>query len=242
MRKRDRDIIDSLVQFRALSRDQVAELFFSHTKKPVTNANFALKRLRDRGLIEAYTKTQPYTYFPKPCRIKKDGQKVNHFVAIADFYLQLKRAGGELKFFHVEPGYTNYVRPDICVSWKDAVFFVEIQCSHYTQEMMDDKMKRYREYFKSDEWKDLRFQRENSAFPNIWIVADHTYKIEKKQGMRVLQTKDVKEMELISAEAKGKHVRKAETIPKTKPVPVSTPVIKTANDGVIRFEIGARGI
>lgn len=228
MRKRDKGIIDSLVHFRALSRDQIAEMFFSHTKKPGTNANFALKRLRDRGLIDAYTKTQPYTYFPKPCRIKKDRQKVDHFIAIADFYLQLRKAGGELKFFHVEPGYTNYVRPDICVLWKDAVFFVEIQCSHYTQQMIDDKLNRYHEYYSSGEWQLLPFQKENSAFPNIWIVADHKYQIEKIQGIKVSQTKNVKEWELMIAEKTTK----------AKPVPKSTPVIKTTKKGGIRYNMG----
>jgi hypothetical protein len=192
MRERDKQIIECLEQFRALDRNQVAELFFAHTKKPETNANFALKRLRDRGFIEVNVNRLPYTYFPKPCRIKKDGQKVDHFLAIADFYLQLKRAGGDIKFFHVEPGYTHHVKPDVCVMWRGAVFFVEIQCSHYTQHLMSDKMHRYHKYYSSGEWQLLPFQKPNSPFPHIWILADHKYKI-NAQEMRVFQSKNVNE-------------------------------------------------
>lgn len=45
MRKRDKEIIEALERFKCLSRDQIASMFFNHTKKPHTNANFVLKRL-----------------------------------------------------------------------------------------------------------------------------------------------------------------------------------------------------
>ncbi|MDJ1631070.1 hypothetical protein QNN00_14690 [Bacillus velezensis] len=97
MKARDKSIIEALESFRALDRDQLAEMFYSHTKSPVTNVNFALKRLRDRGYIEADQNRKPYVYFPKPSRIKTGGQKVDHFLSIADFYLQLKRDERNLK-------------------------------------------------------------------------------------------------------------------------------------------------
>ncbi|MED4399748.1 replication-relaxation family protein [Metabacillus fastidiosus] len=188
MRKRDRLIIEALEQFRALSRDQVAAMFYGHLKCPVTNANFALKRLRDRGYIEANTNMQPYVYFPKPSRIKQDGQKVAHFLKIADFYLQLEKAGGNIKFVHIEPQYMdNKLRPDMCVHWRGKVWFVEIQNSHYTHKVMNEKLKRYQTFYDSGEWKELPFAKK---FPFVWIVADHKYKIEV-DGFRVFQSKSV---------------------------------------------------
>ncbi|MGG3799010.1 replication-relaxation family protein [Metabacillus fastidiosus] len=191
MRKRDRMIIDALELFRALSRDQVAEMFFDHLKSPVTNANFALKRLRDRGYIEANINRQPYVYFPKPSRIKTNGQKIDHFLKIADFYLQLKRAGGSIKFIHVEPQYMNgSIRPDVCVKWRDQIWFVEIQNSHYTHKVMQEKMTRYQDFYDSSQWKELPFVK--SKFPYVWILADHKYKIDV-DGFRVFQSKSVKD-------------------------------------------------
>jgi hypothetical protein len=182
-------IIETLEQFRALSSDQIAEMFYSHTKSPKTNANFALKRLRDRGYIEANTNMLPYVYFPKPARIKQDGQKVEHFIKIADFYLQLKRSGGSIKFFHVEPQYMEgAIRPDICVSWRDKIWFIEIQNSHYTHKVMAEKMKRYQSFYDSDDWKKMQFIK--SSFPYVWIIADHKYKIEV-DDFKVFQSKDV---------------------------------------------------
>lgn len=189
MKKRDRMIIETLEQFRALSRDQVAEMFYSHTKSPNTNANFALKRLRDRGYIEANTNMQPYVYFPKPTNIKQDGQKVEHFLKIADFYLQLKRAGGLIKFFHIEPQYMDgSIRPDIFVSWREKIWFVEIQNSHYSHKVMSEKMKRYQSFYDSDDWK--KMQNVKSTFPYVWIISDNKYKIDV-EGFRVFQSKDV---------------------------------------------------
>lgn len=193
MKKRDRAIIESLELFRALDRDQIAQMYYSHTKSPTTNANFALKRLRDRGYIEANTNEQPYVYFPKPARIKQDGQKVAHFLKIADFFLQLAKVGpcSDIKFFHIEPQYTDVgVRPDICMMWRGSVWFVEIQNSHYTHKVMSEKFRRYQAFHDSGKWRDLPFQTNNAPFPYVWIVADHTYKIDAK-GFRVYQSKNV---------------------------------------------------
>ncbi|MDU0153959.1 replication-relaxation family protein [Bacillus cabrialesii] len=214
MRKRDKNIIEALESFRAMDRNQIAELFYSHTKSPVTNANFALKRLRDRGYIEADQNRKPYVYFPKPSRIKTNGQKVDHFLAIADFYLQLRRAGGEIKFFHVEPGYTEYVRPDACVMWRGSVWFIEVQRTHYTQKIMNDKMTKYARLYQSGEWQLLPFHKENAPFPYVWIITDHTYPI-KTEGFRVFQSKSVSSF-LSDLAAKQK------ATPKPKPVTKSS--------------------
>lgn len=222
MRKRDRMIIDTLEQFRALTTHQLAEIFYSHTKSPVTNANFALKRLRDRGYIEANTNMLPYVYFPKPARIKQDGQKVNHFIKIADFYLQLKRAGGPIKFFHVEPQYMDgSIRPDIVVSWRDKVWFVEIQNSHYSHKVMAEKMKRYQLFYDSEDWKNIQFVKKD--FPYVWIIADHKYKIDV-EGPRVFQSMSVNDF--------------LKDIAPSKPKKEIKPANKIINKGEVKINFG----
>jgi len=191
MRKRDKEIIQTLQLFRAMTRDQIAELFYGYTKSPSTNANFALKRLRDRGYIEADVTSQPYTYFPKPSRIKVNGQKVEHFLKITDFYLQLLKHGEkDIKHFSIEPQFPNIdVRPDIFMLWRGTYFFTEVQNTHYTQKVMQQKINRYEAFMKSNEWKEcLPFKVKN--FPTIWIIADHTYNV-KSDYVRIVQSKDV---------------------------------------------------
>lgn len=94
--------------------------------------------------------------------------------------------------FHVEPNYTEYVRPDAYTIWRKTVWFIEVQCSHYTHKTMSEKMSRYQTYFNSGEWKSLQFQKENSPFPFVWIIGEHQYKI-KMDGIRVFQSKSVED-------------------------------------------------
>ena len=194
MKKRDLEIISTLQQFRAMTRDQVAELFFGHTKKKALNANDVLKRLRDRGYIEADTNRQPYVYFPKPARIKTNGQKVDHFLKITDFYLQL-RAHGEkdLKHFAVESQFPNVdVRPDVCMFWRGSAFFVEVQNTQYTAKVMQQKIARYEAFARSELWREcLPFR--VKRFPTVWIIADHRYNV-TSEYVRIIQTKDVAQL------------------------------------------------
>ena len=191
MRKRDLEIIDSLHQFRAMTRDQLATLFFSQTKNPVRHANEVLKRLRDRGYIEANVNHQPYTYFPKSTRLKTNGQKIEHFLKITDFYLQLRTYGEKnLKHFAVESQFPGVdVRPDVLMYWKGSAFFVEIQNRQYSTQVMQQKIARYEAFSQSDLWREcLPFK--VKGFPAVWIVADQKYNV-VSNDVRILQTKDV---------------------------------------------------
>lgn len=194
MRKRDLDIINTLQLFRALSRDQLAELFFAKTKNPVRHANEVLKRLRDRGYIGADTNRQPYVYFPKPARIKAGGQKVDHFLKIADFYIDLLGHDAKaLRHFSVEPQFVDVdVRPDVMMYWRGSSFFVEVQNTQYTAKVMQQKIARYEAFAKSELWRDcLPFK--VKKFPVVWIVADHKYAV-TSDYVRIIQTKDVSEL------------------------------------------------
>ncbi|WLR44450.1 replication-relaxation family protein (plasmid) [Bacillus carboniphilus] len=194
MRKRDLNILDDLERFRCLTAEQIGRIHFSHTKNSYTNASFVVKRLRDRDYIDCNTDRRRFVYFPKSSRIKKNGQKIDHFLAIADFYIDLKRAKG-LRFYHVEPSYMDIVRPDACMIWRQTAFFVEIQKSHYSTKVMDEKMKRYQKYYESGQWRELHFQNKDKArFPRIWIVANHQYKINIDSRIKVIQCSSVKSL------------------------------------------------
>ena len=194
MRKRDLEIISTLQQFRAMTRDQVAALFFVETKNPIRHANEVLKRLRDRGYVEADTNRQPYVYFPKPARIKTNGQKVDHFLKITDFYLQLRGHGEkDLKHFAVESQFPNVdVRPDVCMFWRGSAFFAEIQNTQYTAKVMQQKIARYEAFARSELWREcLPFR--VKRFPTVWIIADHKYNV-SSEYVRIIQTKDVAQL------------------------------------------------
>jgi hypothetical protein len=193
MRKRDKDIIRSLEKHRCLSRDQVAELFFSDTKNATTNANTSLKRLRDRGYIDANVERQPFVYFPKPTSIKKDGNKVDHFLKIADVYIQLLKM--EIpEEFDIEPRYDADVRPDIFTIVKRTPFFIEVQNSFYSQKVMQKKINLYREYFISGDYAKLSWQpKDNPVFPYIVIISKSHYRLDTDNGMYVFQYKSIDE-------------------------------------------------
>lgn len=194
MIKRDKEILDTVELFRCLSRDQVATLFFNHCKKPTTNANNALKRLRDRGYLDIARDIQPYVYMVKPAPIKSNSNKIEHFKAIGDVYIALKQRYN-VKTFDVEPRYDNArVRPDIFTIAKGTPFFIEVQNSVYTNRTMQQKINLYREYYDSGEYTSLSWQPKGKRpiFPYIILISKTKYDIESGD-LQVLQFKTVDE-------------------------------------------------
>ena len=180
MNARDKAIVADLERFRCLSRDDIADLHFAHTKHPITHTNMVLKRLRRDGLVKCSTDRRKYVYFPAERTIKPDSQKINHFLAIADFYKQLRRIE-EPRTFQVEPklGGKGLPEPDAFVIWKGAPWYVEIQRTHYTERVMAEKLNRYEKYFLSGVWEKEAWQPANKkVFPYLWIVGAGRYKVE----------------------------------------------------------------
>ncbi|ARK30756.1 replication-relaxation family protein [Halalkalibacter krulwichiae] len=195
MKQRDKSILRSLEEFRCLSRDQVAKLFYGHLKNPITNANYALKRLRDRGYIKANVNRQPYVYFPANSGMKKDSQKVDHFLSIADPYIELK-VTGLLKEFHTEPKYgkKGTVEPDAFFEFNHYPFFLEIQNSIYSEKVMKAKIQRYKEYFNSNDWHNESWQKGREiVFPYVLIITNKKYKIEVDE-FPVIQVKSISDL------------------------------------------------
>lgn len=192
--KRDKDILEAVDRFRCLSRDQIAQLYFGHCKKPTTNANMTLKRLRDRGHLSVTPDRQPYIYMPKPSRIKRDSNKIDHFLAITNVYIELMKRG-KVKIFEVEPRYAEAdVRPDIFTIFKGAPLYIEVQNSVYSSRVMQKKIDLYREYYNSGEYKSLSWQPKSkeAIFPYILLISQTKYNV-KANGIDVHQFRDIQE-------------------------------------------------
>ncbi|WP_027725421.1 replication-relaxation family protein [Tuberibacillus calidus] len=178
MRQRDQAIIRDLERFKVLSRDDIMDIHFSGLKRPLTAANFVLKRLRRDGYIKADTSKSPYMYFLSQSTIKKDSTKIPHYQAITNVYKQLIKAG-RVKVFDIEPklGKKGIVEPDIFTIFNGTPFFIEVQRSlTFSDKSMAEKMKRYIDYYYSGEWKAFDWQRKDRPiFPIVLILCKRKY-------------------------------------------------------------------
>ncbi len=171
MNERDKAIIADLERFRCLTRDDVAELHFSKLKNPIKEANNALLRMRRDGRIGVSKERRMYIYFPVPS-IKKDSAKLNHFLAIADFYKQLCKIE-KPRTFDVEPklGGKGNPEPDAFAIWRGAPWYIEIQRSVYSEKQWTEKLNRYERYYIGGEWEKAEWQpAERKVFPYVWVV------------------------------------------------------------------------
>ncbi|HHT7188803.1 TPA: replication-relaxation family protein [Bacillus cereus] len=169
-----------------MSRDQIAQIFFKDLKNPITSTNFVLKRLRREKYIEANTTLQPYVYFPAPSLIKTNSQKLNHYLAIVNFYIDVCKYQ-QPTIFEVEKRYgPTFMQPDIYMLWDKKEFFVEIQISRYSSAIMEEKLNRYRNYYNSQKW----ISRSDTLFPYIWIISKISYPIQCNK-LHIIQTPSV---------------------------------------------------
>ncbi|TDL34595.1 hypothetical protein E2R51_02435 [Jeotgalibacillus sp. S-D1] len=188
MNQRDKDILDGLKTFRVLNRDQLISMYFSTGKQQVVTCNRVMKRLCSNQLVEVDRSQRPYTYFPFPRTIKIDSTKIPHFKAIADFYIAICKYSKPTHFeVEYKVGQKGSIEPDIYMIWNDAPFFVEIQREQYPINRMEAKFKRYKDYYRSDLWKE-----EMKHFPFIWMLTERSYRM-KFDPLKVYQSKTVDE-------------------------------------------------
>jgi len=189
MNQRDIDIIKSVSEFRVLDRDQIIQLHFPNVKDKINSANRVLKRLQRDGHLTCDVTTRPYNYFPIPSTVRKGSTKISHYKAIANFIIETMRLG-DLKEFQVEPkmGNKGTVEPDIFMIWNNAPVFVEIQTSNSQYaKYMKKKLDRYEDYYISEEWKKLHWQRNVKHFPYILVISDKPYEIDIPTDLKVFQ-------------------------------------------------------
>ena len=195
--QRDKDIIGFINQFRAVDRDSLVDLFFKELKSPVNACNSVMVRLYRLGLIERTQQYSPTVYLPVDAKIKKNSQKILHFLSILDIYKQMSTYGMPKQVI-VEDKPTERkggIEPDLFCIFKGSPFWIEIQRNQYSEQKMQDKIHLYEEFFFSDEWKALQWQPEDRAaiFPSVILITPIQYAV-SSDYFRLIQVASIHEL------------------------------------------------
>jgi hypothetical protein len=195
--QRDKDIIGFINQFRAVDRDSLVELFFKQLKSPVNACNSFMVRLYRLGLIERTQQYSPTVYLPVDAKIKKNSQKILHFLSILDVYKQMHTYGVS-KHVIVDDkptGRKGGIEPDLFCIFEGSPFWIEIQRNQYSEQKMQAKISLYEEFFFSDEWKALQWQPEDRAaiFPTVILITPIRYAV-PSEHIRIIQVDSIHEL------------------------------------------------
>lgn len=195
--QRDKDIIGFINQFRAVDRDSLVELFFKQLKSPVNACNSVMVRLYRLGLIERTQQYSPTVYLPVDAKIKKNSQKILHFLSILDIYKQMCIYGMPKQVIVEDKptGRKGGIEPDLFCIFKGSPFWVEIQRNQYSEQKMQAKINLYEEFFFSDEWKTLHWQPEerSSIFPSVILITSIRYAV-SSEHIRIIQVASIHEL------------------------------------------------
>ncbi|MEW4212259.1 hypothetical protein Q0O85_27455 [Priestia megaterium] len=195
--QRDKDIITFINQFRAVDRDSLVDIFFKQLKSPVNACNSVMVRLYRLGLIERTQQYSPTVYLPVDAKIKKNSQKILHFLSILDFYKQMctystpKQVIVEDKPTRRKGG----IEPDLFCIFKGSPFWIEIQRNQYSEHKMQEKINLYEDFFFSDEWKSLHWQPEDRSpiFPSVILITPVRYAV-SSDHIRIIQVASIHEL------------------------------------------------
>ncbi|MFE4123148.1 hypothetical protein [Priestia sp. YIM B13486] len=195
--QRDKDIIGFINQFRAVDRDSLVELFFKQLKSPINACNSVMVRLYRLGLVERTQQYSPTVYLPVDAKIKKNSQKILHFLSILDIYKQMCLYSMP-KSVIVEDkptGRKGGIEPDLFCIFKGSPFWVEIQRNQYSEQKMQAKINLYEEFFFSDEWKALQWQLEDrvAIFPSVMLITPVRYAV-NSEHIRIIQVASIHEL------------------------------------------------
>ncbi|MGI8382849.1 hypothetical protein ACR0S4_30320 [Priestia megaterium] len=192
--QRDKDIIGFINQFRAVDRDSLVELFFKQLKSPVNACNSVIVRLYRLGLIERTQQYSPTVYLPVGAKIKKNSQKILHFLSILDVYKQMcSYSMPKSVIVEDKPtGRKGGIEPDLFCIFKGSPFWMEIQRNQYSEQKMQEKARLYEEFFFSDEWKALHWQPEDRAaiFPSVTLITPVRYAV-NSDHIKIIQVTSI---------------------------------------------------
>lgn len=177
---RDKAIIRDLNKFRVMDRDSIAELHFAGLKNPKLAANNVLLRLLRDGQIQRSTAFVPYVYFGPESQIKKQSQKIGHFLAILEVYKEMRKLG-KLETYLVEPkfGKKGVAEPDVFAMYRNTGFFIEVQNTVYSPKQMADKLARYVDLYNSGVMA--------KPFPHVLVLSAQRYAIDGDYPFKVFQ-------------------------------------------------------
>ncbi|MGC9935282.1 hypothetical protein [Priestia aryabhattai] len=195
--QRDKDIIAFINQFRAVDRDSLVDLIFKQLKSPVNACNSVMVRLYRLGLIERTQQYSPTVYLPVDAKIKKNSQKILHFLSILDVYKQMCTYSVP-KHVIVEDkptGRKGGIEPDLFCIFKGSPFWIEIQRNRYSEQKMQAKVNLYEEFFFSDEWRSLHWQLEERSpiFPSVILITPVRYAV-NSEHIRIIQAASIHEL------------------------------------------------
>ncbi|MEI2364221.1 hypothetical protein [Priestia megaterium] len=195
--QRDKDIIAFINQFRAVERDSLVDLFFKQLKSPINACNSVMVRLYRLGLIERTQQYSPTVYLPVDAKIKKNSQKILHFLSILDVYKQMCTYSVPKNVIVEDKptGQKGGIEPDLFCIFKGSPFWIEIQRNQYSEQRMQAKINLYEEFFFSDEWKALHWQPEERAaiFPSVILITPVRYAI-SSEHIRIIQVANIHEL------------------------------------------------
>ncbi|WP_426629903.1 hypothetical protein [Priestia megaterium] len=195
--QRDKDIITFINQFRAVDRNSIVELFFKQLKSPVNACNSVMVRLYRLGLIERTQQYSPTVYLPIDAKIKKNSQKILHFLSILDIYKQMcmYSAPKQVIVEDKPTGRKGGIEPDLFCIFKGSPFWIEIQRNQYSKQKIQAKINLYEEFFFSDEWKALHWQPEDRAaiFPYVILITPVRYAV-SSEHIRIIQVISIDEL------------------------------------------------
>ena len=195
--QRDKDIIGFINQFRTVDRDSLVELFFKQLKSPTNACNSVMIRLYRLGLIERTQQYSPTVYLPVDAKIKKNSQKILHFLSILDIYKQMctHSAPKQVIVEDKPTGRKGGIEPDLFCIFKGSPFWIEIQRNQYSEQKIQAKINLYEEFFFSDEWKALQWQPEErpAIFPTIMLMTPVRYAV-SSEHIRIIQVACIHEL------------------------------------------------
>ncbi|PFP46244.1 hypothetical protein COK01_21740 [Priestia megaterium] len=224
--QRDKDIIAFINQFRAVDRDSLVHLFFKQLKSPVNACNSVMVRLYRLGLIERTQQYSPTVYLPIDAKIKKNSQKILHFLSILDVYKQMCTYSTPKQVIVEDKptGRKGGIEPDLFCIFKGSPFWIEIQRNQYSEQKMQAKINLYEEFFFSDEWKVLHWQPEERSpvFPSVILITHVRYAVASNH-IRIIQVASIHEL---MEKYKGSSKQQRDTKP-----------IKSASSGGIKINL-----
>ncbi|MDF2014837.1 hypothetical protein [Priestia megaterium] len=195
--QRDKDIIAFINQFRAVDRDSLVDLFFKQLKSPVNACNSVMVRLYRLGLIERTQQYSPTVYLPVDAKIKKNSQKILHFLSILDIYKQMCTYSTPKNIIVEDKptGRKGGIEPDFFCIFKGSPFWIEIQRNQYSAQKMQTKVNLYEEFFFSDQWKSLHWQPEDrpALFPSVILITPVRYAV-SSDHIRIIQVASIHEL------------------------------------------------
>jgi len=223
--QRDKDIIGFINQFRSVDRDSLVELFFKQLKSPVNACNSVMVRLYRLGLIERTQQYSPTVYLPVDAKIKKNSQKILHFLSILDVYKQMCTYSVPKNVIVEDKptGQKGGIEPDLFCIFKGSPFWIEIQRNQYSEQKMQAKINLYEEFFFSDEWQALHWQPEDrpALCPSVILITPVRYAV-NSDHIRIIQVASIHElMEKYKSSAKSQKEARTKTAPSSSGIRIN---------------------